>query len=175
NLAHILVGSEGTLAFFKSIEIRLWPVLGRRALGVCHFGSFHEAMNAVQHLVKLEPIAIELVDETMIGLGRDIAIFRPVIEQTVRGEPEALLLVEFAESEEENLRRLARLAELMGDLGFGWDRPRRKWGGVVDVLDSAQQNALAEMRKAGLNIMMSMKEEGKPVSFVEDCAVPLEH
>ena len=31
------------------------------------------------------------------------------------------------------------------------------------------------MRTAGLNIMMSMKEEGKPISFVEDCAVPLEH
>ena len=31
------------------------------------------------------------------------------------------------------------------------------------------------MRKAGLNIMMSMKGDGKPVSFIEDCAVPLEH
>ena len=29
------------------------------------------------------------------------------------------------------------------------------------------------MRKSGLNIMMSMKSEAKPVSFVEDCAVPL--
>ena len=32
-----------------------------------------------------------------------------------------------------------------------------------------------EVRKAGLNIMMSMKGDGKPVSFIEDCAVPLEH
>jgi Fe-S oxidoreductase len=31
------------------------------------------------------------------------------------------------------------------------------------------------VRTAGLNIMMSMKEAGKPISFVEDCAVPLEH
>ena len=31
------------------------------------------------------------------------------------------------------------------------------------------------MRTSGLNIMMSMKDQGKPVSFVEDCAVPLEH
>ena len=31
------------------------------------------------------------------------------------------------------------------------------------------------MRKAGLNIMMSMKGDGKPVSFIEDCAVPLAH
>src|SRR6202030_2831017 len=37
------------------------------------------------------------------------------------------------------------------------------------------QAAVTEMRTAGLNIMMSMKEAGKPISFVEDCAVPLEH
>ncbi len=37
------------------------------------------------------------------------------------------------------------------------------------------QAAITELRTAGLNIMMSMKEAGKPISFVEDCAVPLEH
>ncbi len=39
----------------------------------------------------------------------------------------------------------------------------------------ALQKRLWEVRKAGLNIMMSMKGDGKPVSFIEDCAVPLEH
>ena len=63
----------------------------------------------------------------------------------------------------------------MGDLGFGWDKAGAKWGGVVEVLDPALQAAIAEVRTSGLNIMMSMKDEGKPVSFVEDCAVPLEH
>jgi hypothetical protein len=69
-------------------------------LGVCHFGSFYEAMDATQHLVKLKPIAVELVDRTMIGLGRDIAMFVPVIEAAVRGDPDALLLVEFAEEDQ---------------------------------------------------------------------------
>jgi len=45
----------------------------------------------------------------------------------------------------------------------------------VEVLDPKLQAAVTEMRTAGLNIMMSMKEAGKPISFVEDCAVPLEH
>ena len=173
NLAHILVGSEGTLAYSTAIELMLWPVLGKRALGVCHFGSFHEAMDAAQHLVQLRPIAIELVDATMIALASSIAMFKPTLEAFVRGEPEALLVVEFAESEAENLRRLKELHGLMGELGFGFDRERRKWGGVVDVLDPALQAAIADLRTSGLNIMMSMKSEGKPVSFVEDCAVPL--
>jgi len=176
NMAHLLVGSEGTLAFTTQVELKLWPVIRNKVLGVCHFGSFYEAMDATQHLVRLKPIAVELVDRTMIGLGRDIAMFVPVIESAVRGDPEALLLVEFAEEDQaDNLQRLRQLSELMADLGFGWTNPPRKWGGVVEITEPALQAAIADFRAAGLNVMMSMKEAGKPVSFVEDCAVPLPH
>src|SRR6266545_4937315 len=176
NLAHILVGSEGTLAFSTRVELKLSPVLGRRAVGACHFGSFFRAMDAAQHIVKLAPIAVELIDHTMLGLARDIAMFRPTIDAVVRGDPEAVLFVEFAEDDQyHNLRRLMELRDLMGALGFGWNKTGAKWGGVVEIFDPNLQAAITETRTAGLNIMMSMKEEGKPVSFIEDCAVPLEH
>jgi FAD/FMN-containing dehydrogenase/Fe-S oxidoreductase len=176
NLAHILVGSEGTLGFSTRIELKLWPLLGRRAVGACHFGRFYDAMDAAQHIVKLKPIAVELVDRTMIELARNIDMFRPTIEAFVRGAPDAVLLVEFAEDEwAENLHRLKQLDALMGDLGYAWDKAGAKQGGMVEVLDPKLQAAITEVRTAGLNIMMSMKEEGKPISFVEDCAVPLEH
>ena len=87
NLAHLLVGSEGTLAFSTKIELKLSPLLGRRAVGACHFGSFHEAMEAAQHIVKLGPIAVELIDRTMLGLARDIAMFRPTVDAFLRGDP----------------------------------------------------------------------------------------
>jgi FAD/FMN-containing dehydrogenase/Fe-S oxidoreductase len=176
NLAHILVGSEGTLGFSTRIELKLWPLLGRRAVGACHFGSFYHAMDAAQHIVKLKPIAVELVDRTMIALARDIAMFRPTIDAFVQGDPDAVLLVEFAEDDwEENLARLKQLETLIGGLGFAFDKRGAQWGGVVEVLDPKLQASITEVRTAGLNIMMSMKEEGKPISFVEDCAVPLEH
>jgi len=176
NMAHLLVGSEGTLAFTTQVELKLWPVIRNKVLGVCHFGSFYEAMDAAQHLVKLRPIAVELVDRTMIGLGRDIVMFQPVIGAAVRGDPDAVLIVEFAEEDQaDNLQKLKQLSELMGDLGFGWNNARRKWGGVVEIIDAALQTSIADFRAAGLNVMMSMKQEGKPVSFVEDCAVPLPH
>src|SRR3981189_2520497 len=176
NLAHLLVGSEGTLAFTTQVELKLWPVIRNKVLGVCHFGSFYEAMNAAQHLVKLRPIAVELVDRTMLSLGREIAMFQPIIGTAVRGDPDAVLIVEFAEEDQtENLRRLKQLGELMADLGFGWDKPQRKWGGVVEISEPALQTGIAEVPAAGPHVMMSMKQEGKPVSFVEDCAVPLPH
>src|SRR3954470_1298362 len=168
NLAHLLVGSEGTLAVTERLTLKLAPLPKHKTRGGVNFGSFHKAMDSAQHIVKLKPTAVELVDRTMIELARANPAFRPVIEKVLIGKPEAILLVEFAGAErEDQLRDLRRLVELMGDLGLP--------GSVVEMADPGPQAALWEVRKAGLNIMMSMKGDGKPVSFIEDCAVPLEH
>jgi FAD/FMN-containing dehydrogenase/Fe-S oxidoreductase len=168
NLATLLCGSEGTLAVSRRLELKLSPIARNKALGICHFASFRKAMEATSHIVTLGPVAVEVVDRTLIELAHDIALFRPVMQSYVRGAPDALLLVEFAEDDQgENLRRLDRLDQLMGDLGYA--------NRVVKVADAAGQRAVWEVRASGLNIMMSMKAERKPVSFIEDCAVPLEH
>jgi FAD/FMN-containing dehydrogenase/Fe-S oxidoreductase len=167
NMAHLLVGSEGTLAFFTEIELDLQPIPPHRVLGICHFPSFYKAMDATQHIVKLGPAAVELVDRTMIELARDIPMFRATVDRFVQGEPEAILLTEFAGPDaDDNLRRLRQLVELMGDLGFP--------NSVIEATDPAFQSAVWNVRKEGLNIMMSMKGDGKPISFIEDCAVRLE-
>ncbi len=167
NMAKLLVGSEGTLAFFNEIEIELQPIPAHKVLGICHFPTFYGAMDSAQRIVKLGPTAVELVDRAMIELSRDIAMFRPVVERFVKGEPAALLLVEFAgEDADDNRRRLRQLVELVGDLGYP--------DAVVEAVDPAFQSAVWDVRKQGLNIMMSMKGDGKPISFIEDCAVRLE-
>ncbi len=167
NMAHLLVGSEGTLGFFTAVELDLQPIPPDRVLGICHFPNFYRAMAATKSIVTLGPTAVELVDRTMIELAREIAMFRPIVERFVRGAPEALLLVEFAgEDAAENRRRLARLVELMGDLGFP--------GAIIESTDDQFQSQVWEVRAHGLNIMMSMKGDGKPISFIEDCAVPLD-
>ena len=167
NMAQLLVGSEGTLAFFTRIQLDLQPIPPQRVLGVCHFSSFYRAMDATQHIVKLAPTAVELVDRALIELARESAQFRATVERFVRGAPEALLLVEFAgEERAEQLKKLRALGDLMATLGLP--------GAVVEVVDPEFQRAVWEVRKAGLNILMSMKGDGKPVSFIEDCAVSLE-
>ena len=168
NLAHLLVGSEGTLAYSRRIHLDLAPLPRHKTLGVCHFPTFRQSMQAPLHIVKLAPTAVELVDRTMIELARGNAAFKPIVNRFLKGDPDAILLVEFAGDDHgEQLAKLKQLVELMAELGFP--------GGVVEIADAALQKQVWEVRKAGLNIMMSMKGEGKPVSFIEDCAVPLEH
>jgi FAD/FMN-containing dehydrogenase/Fe-S oxidoreductase len=168
NFAQLLVGSEGTLAYSKRIHLKLSPIPKHRTLGVCHFASFRRSMEAPQHIVELGPSAVELVDRTMIGLARANEAFRPTVEKFIQGDPDAILLVEFSgETRDEQVSKLSRLAALMADLGH----PES----VIQVVDPGLQRDVWEVRKAGLNIMMSMKGDGKPVSFIEDCAVPLEH
>ncbi|MEO8178861.1 MAG: FAD-linked oxidase C-terminal domain-containing protein [Deltaproteobacteria bacterium] len=168
NMAHLLVGSEGTLAWSSRLHLKLSPLPQHKALGVCHFPSLHDAMEATQHIVALEPVAVELVDRTLIRLARDNPDFSAKIGRFLRGDPGAILLVEFVHAQPSPAaRELTRLAELLAELGFP--------DSVVSVTQPALQRDVWDVRKAGLNIMMSMKGDGKPVSFIEDCAVPLEH
>ena len=55
NLARLLVGSEGTLAFFSEIELDLQEIPAHRVLGVCHFPSLYQAMDATRKIVALGP------------------------------------------------------------------------------------------------------------------------
>ncbi|MGH6609291.1 MAG: FAD-binding and (Fe-S)-binding domain-containing protein, partial [Burkholderiaceae bacterium] len=157
--------SEGTLAWTSTLTLQLAPLPTQRTLGVVSFPTLYRAMQCAQHIVTLKPSAVELVDRTMIELARGNPAFKPVIESALVGEPDAILLVEFAG--DDSVRQLDQLVTLIADLGL----PNQ----VVRMTDANTQKALWEVRKAGLNIMMSMRGDGKPVSFIEDCAVPLEH
>jgi len=179
NLSHLLIGSEGTLALTRSLTLRLSDLPRAKVLGVVNFPTFYQAMDAAQHIVKLgqgmavgQLSAVELVDRTMIELSLKNPAFAPTIRTALSphingGMPEAVLLVEFSgPSKGDIAHKIKELVELMGDLGLP--------GSVVEKVDDAPQKNLWEVRKAGLNIMMSLRGDGKPVSFIEDCAVPLE-
>jgi FAD/FMN-containing dehydrogenase/Fe-S oxidoreductase len=169
NLAQLLVGSEGTLAFFSRLRLKLSPLPKKRILGVCHFATLLDALDAVQHIVDLNPTAVELVDSNVLRLAAERPDFRDALRRFVRGAPGALLLVEFAtEDIAEDLRvRLDALSSLLSDHGHP--------DAVVSAESPEAQAAVWSVRKAGLNIVMSMSGPRKPISFIEDCAVPLEH
>ena len=167
NMASILVGSEGTLGFFTRLELDLQPIPPHSALGICRFTSLRDAMAATKSIVELGPSAVELADRHLLDLARAVPLYRTTIETFIEGRPEAILLVEFSGDDKvRQERQLDRLTETLADLGHP--------GSVGKVLDPSSQAAVWDMRKAGLNIVMSMKGDGKPISFVEDCAVSLD-
>ena len=172
NLAHLLVGSEGTLSVTRTLDLRLSALPTHKVLGIVNFPTFVQAMDAAQHIVQLDQnhdlMAVELVDRTMIELALQNPAFAPTMRTALIGQPAAILLVEFAGADLGALKaQLRRLEDLMGELKLP--------GSVVCMAEPAPQRNLWEVRKAGLNIMMSLRGDGKPVSFIEDCAVPLEH
>ena len=167
-IVRLLVGSEGTLAFFTELELQLVPLPSKTVLGVCAFPDLNSALKAVRAIMELEPSAVELVDGTLLDLAREIPTLSAAVREFVRGDPRALLIVEFSGPHADQVSNdLHRLGELLADLGH------------PDALTRAEaedfQRRIWAVRKSAMNVVMSMKGDRKPVSFVEDCTVPLEH
>ena len=101
-----------------------------------------------------------LLDKTRAAAGyRDRLTF-------VDGDPAAILVVEFVGSGRELAARIKDLRAYLRRLGFH--------GAVTIAETPARQDDVWTVRKAGLGLMMSERSEAKPVSFIEDGAVPVE-
>jgi len=168
NTSNILVGSEGTLSLFNKIKLKLWEIPTRKVLGVCYFANFREAMNLTQEIVKLKPTTVELLDHNLISLAKDIPLYAGEIKKYIKGNPEAVLMVEFIDDDLDVARKKLKDLESLIKL----DNQNNDFTPYENLND---QKAVFEIRKAGLNILMSMKGDKKGVAFIEDCAVTLEN
>ncbi len=186
SMAELLVGSEGTLAFFRRLKLKLERQPARRVLGVCCFPSLLDALDAVQHIVTLEPHAVELMDDSLTALARENPQLRTAVEELIPEGAHTVLLVEFAGDDDAACaHKLSRLEEVVRTAGAGGEggravgrrRGTRSAAGsgrtVVRAKDPAAQAAIWAVRRAALSVVMSMKGRRKPVSIVEDCALPL--
>ena len=138
-------------------------------MGVCHFPSFRAAMETTQAHRRRWARSRSSSSTTTCWCSAPTSRCSGARSPTSpEGQPNCLLLVEFAGDDLAALRAdLKRLDACMADHGFP--------DAVVEVVEPARQRQVWDVREACLNIMMSMKGDGKPVSFIEDCAVPLEH
>ncbi len=168
NLNWLLCGSEGTLATVVRAELRLVerPRIERKRLALAHFDTLRASLEATPRILELEPAAIELMDKFLLDKTRAAAGYRDRLT-FVDGDPEAILVVEFVGSERELSAKIEDLKAHLLRLGFR---------GAVTVAETpAQQDDVWTVRKAGLGLMMSERSEAKPVSFIEDGAVPVEN
>jgi FAD/FMN-containing dehydrogenase/Fe-S oxidoreductase len=168
NSSNILVGSEGTLSLFNKIKLKLSEIPKNKILGVCYFENFHQAMELTKEIVKLKPTCVELMDQNLLNLAREIPMYAEGIKKYIKGNPQAVLMVEFIDTEQSIYEKKIKDLEYLV-----LNQNKANQFSYYSNLD--EQKEVFEIRKAGLNILMSMKGDKKPVAFIEDCAVSLDH
>ena len=106
NLAHLLAGSEGTLAVIRRTTINLVSKPKHTVLGILAYDSIAEACDAVPDLLKRKPSAIELIPQLILRLARSIPAYASQMAW-VMGDPSAVLVVEFSGDQPEVLKEAA--------------------------------------------------------------------
>jgi len=165
NLANIIVGSEGTLGVILAAKLRLVPRPRHTAIGILAFETLDDALDAVVPCLECRPAAVELMDDLLLDLTRKSRQYAQYLASFVRGEPAALLQVEFfGESEAEALAGLDRLERHLSPPA----------GSFTRAVTPAEKQAVLQVRKAGLPLLQSLSPDLRPETFVEDSAVPPE-
>jgi FAD/FMN-containing dehydrogenase/Fe-S oxidoreductase len=169
NLAKLICGSEGTLAVMTGIKLGLVPIPKMTALAVIHFDELFTALKAVPEILETKPSVVEVIDN--IGLTRcmEAPQYARLVGGFVEGHPNCILITEFYGESEAELR--SKVDHLKAHL----KRQRVGAGGVTSIFDQAGQQNVWTVRKVALGFLMGVEGDFKPVPFIEDAAVPVEH
>jgi len=167
NMARVVVGSEGTLVTVLEAKVRLVRRPRKTALEVIHYHDIQEALESSQPILETGPYAVELTDKMILDLARNN------IEQSqrmgfVQGDPAAIMIVEYAGETDAEVRAKIEALDAC--------RQRGRFGYAAHVArDTAEQQSIWKLRKAGLGLLLGMKGDKKPIAFVEDTAVEPRH
>ncbi len=163
NLCKLMAGSEGTLMFTTEIKLNLVECPPKEKGLVCvHLHSLEKALEANLVALKYQPGAVELMDKAIMDLTKG-NVLQNKNRFFVEGDPEALLLVEFARESKEEIASLTHdMVEDLKACGFGYAYP---------VLFGGDINKVWNLRKAGLGVLANMPGDERPVPVIEDTAV----
>lgn len=168
NLAHLVCGSEGTLGVTLGARLKLHPKPKAKGLSVLGFSDLDEAIAAVMPILQTGPSAVELLDDMVVGLAAANAEYRRYVElmpAPADGKPlKAVLYVEYfsttgAEEIRERFESLARAVPRVAK---------------VDHTDAKAMLAAWKLRKAGEPLLHGVPGRRKPITFIEDNAIPVE-
>ncbi|HLT60327.1 MAG TPA: FAD-binding and (Fe-S)-binding domain-containing protein, partial [Microlunatus sp.] len=163
-LVHLVIGSEGTLAFVAEATFRTVPVHSAVATGLLIFDRLSAATAALPVLVDSAPVSIELLDATSLRVAqRDPQATADLLGLTVRQQ--AALLIEYAEPDADALAdRVDGALTTMADLPLT--------GAAELSTDAARRADLWHIRK-GLFATIAGNRAPGTTALLEDIAVPL--
>ncbi len=163
NFCKLIAGSEGTLAFITEIKLNVVPLPAREVGLLCvHFNSIDESLRANLIALSYKPSASELIDHYILACTKENK------EQSknrffVQGDPGAILVIEFARDNKEEVIDLAKKVEAdMRAAGLGYHFP---------LLFGEDTKKIWTLRKAGLGLLSNLPGDEKAVPVIEDTAV----
>jgi FAD/FMN-containing dehydrogenase/Fe-S oxidoreductase len=169
NLAALICGGEGTLGVITELKLNLVPVPTRTAVAVVHFDDLFTALSAVPVMLEVEPTTVELIDHLGLTLCRDVPQYARLLNRVIDGHPNCILITEFYGENEAELRaKIDRLKRHLQQRNAGSTT-------VVEAIETQHVEDVWTVRKAAFGLMMSVRGDHKPISFIEDAAVPVEH
>ena len=166
NFCKLIAGSEGTLAFITEIKLHLDPILPpEMGLACLHFDNVDESLRANLIALKYKPSACELMDHYILECTKNNIEYRQH-RFFVKGDPGAILVVEFARETREEIEQICAdmIAELK-EAGLGYHYP---------VIYGEDTSKIWHLRKAGLGLLSNMPGDAKAVPVIEDTAVDVE-
>ncbi|SDL12405.1 FAD/FMN-containing dehydrogenase [Salinimicrobium catena] len=166
NIADLLCGSEGTLAFTTEITLQLDPLPAENAVMIAaHFDSVEKCLQAVVPAMQHSLFTCEMMDKVILDCTKNSIKYREN-RFFIEGDPAAILMLELrAGDETELLDRTAELIKTLTDSGLAYALPVLR----NDTIDLA-----LELRKAGLGLLGNIVGDKKAVACIEDTAVAVE-
>ncbi len=164
-LAHLLVGSEGTLGFIAEARFRTLPVPAHVGTALLTFPSLAAATEALPALVASGLTVIELMDAASLRVAQGVAGTPDTIASLVVADHAALLVEHHAETAEELEVRMAALADLARELHLATP--------IAIATDAAEKARLWKVRK-GLYTSVAGSRPSGTTALLEDVCVPVD-
>jgi FAD/FMN-containing dehydrogenase/Fe-S oxidoreductase len=166
NLSALIVGSEGTLGVITKIKVGI--SLKPKMTGICliHFDDLLKAMETIPWILQWKPIALEMIDDQIIGFGKSSPSLKGELEW-LQGVPQAVFIAEFEGDTSEQLEEQLEL--------FAWNMREHSIGYHQSVLTDPQAiQSVWEVRKGGLGLLLSKRSYSRAIAFIEDLSIPPE-
>ncbi|MGO4918849.1 FAD-binding and (Fe-S)-binding domain-containing protein [Maribacter spongiicola] len=165
NMAELLCGSEGTLAFTTEITVQLDdlpPALS--AMVVTHYTSLEDCLMDVVPVMEHPLQLCEMMDKVILDCTKNNRA-QLANRFFVEGDPAALLMLQVSAHTETELKEAVEsLQKTIAQSGLSYANP---------VLFGDQIPKAIELRKAGLGLLGNIVGDMKAVACIEDTAVAL--
>ena len=163
-ILHLLVGSEGTLAFISEAVFETIPILPKRASSLIYFKSLKDACDAVPSLKKAGVSAIELMDREALRSIEDKSGIPSFIKQFPKTV--TALLIDLEEKDDDALSQLMTKTE----------KALKAFDLVRDFEVTKDIKQILEFWKIRKGVFPSVGGRRKPgtIVIIEDVAVRME-